>query len=138
MSENKTKPTEQSVLAFLERVEPAQKRADSFALLALMEEVTGEKPQMWGDTIVGFGTYHYTYASGRQGDSALTGFSPRKQTLVLYIMAGFDEYDALLGKLGKHKTGKACLYINTLKDVDLAVLRELVQRSYEHMRKTNP
>lgn len=138
MSENKTKPTDKDVLEFLHQVEPAQKREDSFALLALMEEVTGEKPQMWGDTIVGFGAYHYRYASGREGDSPLTGFSPRAQSLSVYITSGFEDYEALLNRLGKHKTGKACLYIGRLSDVDLNVLRELIQRSVEYMRQAHP
>lgn len=138
MTENKTKPTDKSVLEFLESIEPAQKREDSFTLLALMKEITGEEAQMWGETMIGFGSYHYKYASGREGDSFLTGFSPRKQNLTVYITAGFDDYGALLGKLGKHKTSKSCLYINKLKDVDMAVLRELVQRSFDHMRTTNP
>ena len=137
MAENKTKPNDQSVGAFLEGVENEQKRADSFALLKLFQEVTGEEPTMWGDTIVGFGKYHYKYASGREGDWFLTGFSPRKQNLTLYIMAGFDEYEQLLGKLGKHSTGKSCLYIKKIEDVDLDVLKELVKRSVEHMERAN-
>lgn len=135
MAENKTKPTDQSVQAFLESVQDAQKREDCFTLLKMMEEVTGHKARMWGDTMVGFDQYHYKYASGREGDSLLTGFSPRKQNLTLYIMAGFDEYEPLLSKLGKHTTGKSCLYVKSLKDVDMAVLREMVQRSVAHMRK---
>lgn len=138
MSENKTKPTDKNVQEFLESIEPPQKREDSFTLLALMKEITGEEAQMWGETMIGFGSYHYKYASGREGDSFLTGFSPRKQNFSVYITAGFDDYAALLGKLGKHKTSKSCLYINKLKDVDMVVLRELVQRSFDHMRTTNP
>lgn len=138
MAENKTKANEKSVQDFLEGVADEQKRQDSFALLQLLQDVTGLEPKMWGDTIVGFGKYHYKYDSGREGDSFLAGFSPRKQNLTLYIMAGFEEYDTLLGKLGKHKTGKSCLYVNRLKDIDLRVLRELVQQSFDHMRKTNP
>lgn len=138
MAENKTKATDNSVQAFLAGVEDERKREDSFALLQLMEDVTGEAARMWGDTIVGFGSYHYKYASGREGDAMLAGFSPRKQALTLYIMAGFDEYDALLEKLGKYKTGKACLYVKKLDDVDTAVLKELVERSVTHMRETNP
>ena len=102
-----------------------------------MREVTGAEPQMWGDSIVGFGSYHYVYASGREGDWPLTGFSPRKRNLTLYIMAGFDEYDELLSRLGKFKTGKSCLYINKLEDVDQEVLAELVKRSAEHVAATN-
>ena len=138
MAELKTKATDASVEAFLHGVESEKKREDAFAILALMEEVTGEPPKLWGSSIIGFGSYHYKYASGHEGDACLTGFSPRKQNLVLYILAGFDQYDALLAKLGKYKTGKSCLYINKLADVDQTVLRELVSQSVAHMRATNP
>ncbi|HRV93869.1 MAG TPA: DUF1801 domain-containing protein [Anaerolineae bacterium] len=137
MAELKTKPTNHSVEAFLNSVADDQKRQDSFTILNLMAEVTGDEPQMWGDSIVGFGRYHYKYASGREGDWFLTGFSPRKQNLTLYIMAGFDEYDNLMAQLGKYKTGKSCLYIKKLKDIDQAVLRELVKQSVEHMATSN-
>lgn len=137
MAELKTQPHEGSVEAFLNGVEDDGKREDAFALLKLMEEVTGEAATMWGDSIVGFGSYHYRYASGREGDWFLTGFSPRKRNLTLYIMAGFDRYDALLEKLGKFKTGKSCLYLKRLADVDLDVLRELVRQSAEHVAATN-
>lgn len=137
MSENKTKPTNQSVEDYLQDVEHDRKREDSFKILALMKEVTGEEPQMWGSSLIGFGKYHYKYESGREGDFFLTGFAPRKQNLTLYIMSGFAEYDDLLGKLGKYKTGKACLYINKLADVDEAILRKLVAKSVEHMRETH-
>jgi hypothetical protein len=102
-----------------------------------MQQATQAPPKMWGTSIVGFGEYHYTYASGREGDWFLAGFSPRKNNLTLYIMSGFDDYAALLSKLGKYKTGKACLYINKLQDVDLAILRSLIERSVAHMAKTN-
>ena len=138
MAELKTKKTAASVKDFLNRVPEERKRKDSFALLKLMQEITGAKPAMWGPSIVGFGSYHYKYASGREADWPLAGFSPRKQNLTLYIMAGFDGYGELLGKLGKHKTGKACLYLNKLEDVDLSTLKELVRRSVEHMRRSNP
>ena len=138
MAELKTKATDASVEAFLHGVESEKKREDAFAILALMEEVTGEPPKLWGSSIIGFGSYHYKYASGHEGDACLTGFSPRKQNLVLYILAGFDQYDALLAKLGKYKTGKSCLYINKLADIDPDVLRELVAQSVAHMRATNP
>ena len=137
MAELKTQPHEGSVEAFLNGVEEDGKREDAFALLKLMEEVTGEAATMWGDSIVGFGSYHYRYASGREGDWFLTGFSPRKRNLTVYIMAGFDEYEALLEKLGKFKTGKSCLYVKRLADVDLDVLRELVRQSAEHVAATN-
>ena len=129
MAQNKTRPTDESVVAFLEGVADEKKRQDSFEVLALMREVTGMEPRMWGGSIVGFGTYHYKYATGREGDMPLTGFSPRKQSLTLYIMSGFSLYDDLLGKLGKFKTGKSCLYIKRLADVDLDTLRQLIAQS---------
>ncbi len=137
MAELKTKKNDESVEDFLNKVEDEQKREDSFKILKLMQAVTGEKPSMWGESIVGFGKYHYKYASGREGDWMMTGFSPRKQNLTLYIMAGFDGYEALMSKLGKHSTGASCLYIKKLSDVDEDVLKELVKRSFEHMKKTN-
>ena len=137
MSENKTRPTEQNVIEFLNSVEHKMRREDGFALLEMMAEITGEEAMMWGSSIVGFGSYHYKYASGREGDMPLVGFSPRKQSMTLYIMPGFDEYDDMLAALGKHKIGKSCLYVNKLADVDEGVLRELVKTSYEHMKTTN-
>ena len=98
-----------------------------------MKEITGEEPVMWGTSIIGFGSYQYKYASGREGEWFLTGFSPRKQNITLYIMSGFDQYDQLLAKLGKYKTGKSCLYINKINDIDTDVLKELVKQSVEHM-----
>ncbi|MCB0148089.1 MAG: DUF1801 domain-containing protein, partial [Caldilineaceae bacterium] len=106
-------------------------------LIAIMQEATGAAPRMWGESIVGFGHYHYKYASGREGDWFLTGFAPRKQNLTLYIMAGFDNYEALLSKLGKHSTGKSCLYVKRLADVDMPVLTELVVESVAHMKASN-
>ena len=138
MAELKTKENDQSVEAFLSSIDDAQKQADCRALVAIMQEATGAAPRMWGDSIVGFGHYHYKYASGREGDWFLTGFAPRKQNLTLYIMAGFDNYEALLGKLGKHTTGKSCLYVKRLADVDMPVLTELVVESVAHMKATNP
>lgn len=137
MTENKTRPTDQSVVDFLNGVEHNTRREDSFTLLKMMQAVTGDEPVMWGSSIVGFGSYHYKYESGREGDMPLIGFSPRKQSMTLYIMPGFDEYDDLLEKLGKHKIGKACLYVNKLADVDPDVLRKLIKRSYDHMKATN-
>jgi hypothetical protein len=133
MAELKTKQNEQSVTDFLQKVPDERKRNDSFVILELMKEVTGQEPKMWGDSIIGFGNYHYKYATGREGDWFVTGFSPRKQNLTLYIMSGFDDYDALMHKLGKYKTGKACLYINKLEDVDMAVMKELIQKSVAHL-----
>ena len=136
MSENKTKPTDQDVIDFLNDVEHKTRRQDGFTLLEMMQEITGEEAVMWG-SIIGFGSYHYKYESGREGDMPLIGFSPRKQSMTLYIMPGFDDYEDLLGKLGKHKIGKACLYVNKLADVDADVLRKLIKRSYTHMKETN-
>jgi hypothetical protein len=138
VAELKTKQNDQSVEVFLNGIEGEKKRQDSFVILDLMKQVTGKEPKMWGDSIVGFGNYHYKYTTGREGDMPLVGFSPRKQNLTLYIMSGFDEYNELLRKLGKYKTGKSCLYINKLEDVDLQTLRELVRLSVEDMLKTNP
>ena len=133
MAEPKTRKNRSSVKAFIDQIEDEQKRADSRKVAKLMKEVTGETPAMWGDSIVGYGSYHYKYASGQEGDWPLTGFSPRKQALTLYIMAGFDRYDEILSRLGKHKHGKSCLYVKKLDDIDLDVLRELVSASIEHV-----
>ena len=137
MAELKTKRNDASVEVFLDGIADEAKRRDSYAILAMMQEVTGVEAKMWGDSIVGFGSYHYKYASGREADWMLVGFSPRKQNLTLYIMSGFEQYDELLQRLGKHSTGKACLYVKRLADVDLSVLRELVKLSVEHMVSTN-
>jgi hypothetical protein len=138
MAELKTQKTDASVGAFLEAVEHPTRREDSFAVLEMMREITGHEPAMWGPSIVGFDSYHYQYASGREGEWPVVGFSPRKRSLTLYIMDGFEQYDALLARLGKHKTGKACLYINKLADVDHDVLRELIRQSVDHVRATHP
>ncbi len=137
MAELKTKRTDDSVTAFLDAVEHPQRRADAFVLLDLMKRVTKEPPTMWGPSIVGFGSYHYRYASGQEGDWPITGFSPRKAAMSVYIMSGFDRYDELMGKLGKHKTGKSCLYINKLADVDLKVLEQLIAASVQHMKTSD-
>ena len=136
MAELKTKPTEQSVEDFLNAIPDEQKRADAFAISKLMKQVTRDEPTMWGGSIVGFGRYHYKYASGHEGDTCLVGFSPRKQNLTLYLMLGAGNYTDLLKKLGKHKTGKGCLYINRLADVDLPTLKELVKQSVKHLKAT--
>jgi hypothetical protein len=129
MAELKTKPSAASADSFVAALEDENKRQDSLELLDMLRQVTGEQPQMWGDTIVGFGSYHYVYASGRSGDWFVVGFSPRKQNLTLYVMGGFEQHADLLAKLGKHKLGKGCLYINKLQDVDREVLRQLVVAS---------
>ena len=137
LAENKTQKTGASVEDFIESVENKRRREDGFALLEIMKDVTGEEAEMWGPSIIGFGDYHYKYESGREGDFFLTGFSPRKQSLSLYIMAGFEEYDSLLSALGKHRKGASCLYINKLADVNMDVLRELIEKSVEQARKSN-
>ncbi len=134
MAENKTKPHNASVPAFLKAVENETRRRDALTINEMMKRITGEKPTMWGPTMVGFGNYHYTYASGREGDYFLTGFSPRKASLVLYIMPGYGQFDDIMVRLGKYKTGRACLYINKLADIDLAVLEELITASVAWMR----
>lgn len=133
MAELKTKPTKIGVDAFIKKL-PEGRRQDCRTLLGIMKSATRAEPVMWGSSIVGFGKYHYKYASGHEGEMCLTGFSPRAQALTLYVMPGFDRYEALLEKLGKHKTGKACLYIKRLADVDLAVLKEIVTQSVRHMK----
>ncbi len=135
MAENKTTPNNQDVEQFLNRVDDERKRKDSFTILELMKQVTGREPGMWGSSIVGFGSYHYTYESGREGDMPLAGFSPRKQNLTLYNMGGFERYDDLLKKLGKHTTGKGCLYIKRLDDVDLPTLKSLIEESVKHVKQ---
>ena len=137
MAELKTKVNKANVEKFLNTIKDEKKREDSFTVLELMKQVTKAEPRMWGSSIVGFGSYHSKYASGREGDWFLTGFSARKQNLTLYIMAGFEEYEELLRKLGKHTTGKACLYIKSLEDVHVPTLRKLVQQSVKHMASTN-
>ena len=137
MSELKTQRTGQSVDEFLLAIPDEQKRRDCVTLIDLMREATGSEPVMWSSGIVGFGTYRYRYASGHRGEWFLTGFAPRKQNITLYIMAGFEQYDELMQRLGTYKTGKACLYIKRLADVDLAVLKELVVQSARHMAATN-
>ena len=137
MAELKTKRNKGNVEAFLNSVPDEKKRQDSFTILELMKQVTGAEPEMWGESIIGFGNYRYKYESGREGDWFLTGFSPRKQNLTLYIMSGFDEYDQLLSKLGKHTTGKSCLYIKKMDDVNVDVLKELVKMSVKHMEKSS-
>ena len=132
----KTKVNDASVEQFLRSVENEQRRKDSFVVLEMMKKITKLEPKMWGPSIVGFGSYHYKYASGREGDMPIVGFSPRKQALSLYILSGFSNYEELLKKLGKHKTSVACLYINKLADVDLKVLEQLVKESVKHMKTT--
>ena len=135
MAENKTKPTKLSVTAFISSIGDKQKRADVKKVAALMRKATGARAKMWGANIVGFGQYHYKYDSGREGDFMLVGFSPRKQALTIYIIAGFTRFAPLMKKLGKYKTGKSCLYVRRLSDIDEAVLDRLIQDSVKYMRK---
>lgn len=138
MADNKTKPTKLSVAAFIDALTDQTKRADAKALVKLMQSATGEKPKMWGSSIIGFGSYHYRYESGREGDMPLAGFSPRKAATVLYGMMGFSDSEGLLGKLGKYTAGKGCLYIKKLADVDYEVLEALVVKSVAAQRALDP
>lgn len=135
MAELKTKENDGDVEAFLNSVENERKRKESFEILGMMKRLSGETPRMWGPSIIGFGNYHYKYASGREGDWFKVGFSPRKQNFSLYLMSGIHKYPQLLSKLGKHKTGKGCLYINKLDDVDLEVLQALIKGNLEYYDK---
>ena len=137
MAELKTKVTKASVKDFIDKVPDKTKKHDSLVLLKLFQNITGEKPKMWGTSIIGFGQYHYkSERSSQEGDWMLTGFSPRKQNLTLYIMLGFADYSDLLGKLGKHKTsGGSCLYINKLSEVDIKILEQLIKKSYLVIKK---
>jgi hypothetical protein len=137
-SENKTKPTETSVDAFVSAVADERQREDALTIAAMMERLTGEKPKMWGPSIIGFGSYHYKYDSGREGDMCRIGFSPRKGQTVVYAMDGYADKEALMARLGKHKTGKSCLYIKKLADVDEAVLEEICTRSLAYMDEKYP
>lgn len=129
MAELKTVPTRASADKFIKGIKDEKKRADCYQILEMMKSATKAEPRMWGTSIVGFGKYHYAYDSGREGDWFITGFSPRKQNLTLYMMGGFDQFADLMEQLGKHSTGKGCLYINRLEDVDVKVLKKLITRS---------
>jgi hypothetical protein len=135
MAKNKTKATGISVTEFMKSIEDPQKRADAKQVATIMRRTTGKRAKMWGSNIVGFGTYHYKYDSGREGDFMITGFSPRKQALTVYVMPGFSKFAPLMKKLGKYKTGKSCLYIRRLSDVDEKVLEKLIDGSVKLMRK---
>lgn len=134
MAELKTQPNDLSVEEFILSIEDEKKRDDSFYLVKLMSRITQADPVMWGSSIVGFGAYHYKYASGREGDWFLSGFSPRKQALSLYLMSGLSRHSETLQKLGKYKTGKGCLYVKKLEDVDLDILTKLIEESVAHLR----
>ena len=131
----KTQPTRQPVGEFIKSIDDPEQRRDCRALMKIFREVTQKRPRMWGSSIVGYGEYHYKYASGREGDWPVTGFSPRKRNLTVYIMNGFSKYGALMKRLGKHKTAKSCLYIRRLDDIDQKVLKELIRRSIRDMAR---
>ena len=134
MAELKTQKNNASVTEFLNGVESENRKQDSFVTLDIIKKITNSEPSMWGASIVGFGSYHYKYASGREGDWFVVGFSPGKQNLTIYIMSGFSKYDEIMSRLGKFKTGKSCLYINKLEDIDLHVLEELIVASVNYMK----
>ena len=136
--EPKTKLNQASVTKFLNSIDDAKRREDSFAVLEIMQAITKQEAKMWGTAIVGFGTYHYVYASGREGDWMQVGFSPRKNALTLYIMSGFSNYSELMEKLGKYKTGKSSLYIKKLEDIDLKILKKLIRESVKYINQTYP
>jgi len=138
MADNKTKSTKLSVAAFIDAIKDPARRADAKVLIKLMQSATGEKPRMWGPSIIGFGSYHYKYESGREGDMPLIGFSPRKAANVLYGLRGSSDSDAQLAKLGKHTTGKGCLYIKKLADVDQHVLGAMAVKSVAAVRARSP
>lgn len=133
MTNNKTIPNDNDVVLFLNTISDEQKRKDAFALVELMKEITKEDPKMWGASIVGFGEYHYKYESGREGDMFLTGFSPRKNNLTIYIMTGFESYHEQLLQLGTYKTGKSCLYVKKLEGIDQNILKEIITDSIQRM-----
>ncbi len=137
-SENKTKPTAITPKAFVAALDDGPRKSDAEKLLPWFEKITGWKPQMWGPSIIGYGSYHYVYESGREGDMCVTGFSPRGSALVVYVLPGYEELGPKLDKLGKHKIGKSCLYINKLADVDLKVLEDIVRFGVAHTKKKYP
>ena len=138
MAKNKTTETDYSVDKFVSKVESEVKRDDSFMLIEIFKSVTGHKPKMWGPSIIGFGNYHYKYESGREGDAPLAGFSPRKDSLVLYFFAEFKEREELLSKLGKHKSAKGCVYVKKLDDIDISILKKMIKNSVDYITKLYP
>jgi len=138
MTANKTTQIEDSVDEFLKKIEDPEKQKTSWQLLEIIKEISGKEPKMWGDSIIGFGKYHYKYATGREGDWMRIAFSPRKQNFSIYIMDGFDNHSELMEKLGKYKTGKSCLYINKLQDIDTNILKEIMKESLFNMEKLYP
>ena len=138
MAENKTKQTNASVDMFINSLKDETEREDCYTIIKIMKSITKEEPKMWGPSIIGFGTYHYKYASGREGDMCIAGFSPRKQNLTIYLMPGFEIQQSQLKKLGKYKTSKVCLYIKSLKDVDVKILKEMISISVKETKKLYP
>ena len=134
MAEPKTKPTQASVKKFLDQIPDKERRDDCFAIAKIMEDITGDKPKMWGPSIVGFGTYHYKYASGHEGDWPVAAFSPRKKDLTVYLMIGFNKDPELMKQLGKHSVGKSCLYIKRLSDIHVPTLKKLIKASIKDLR----
>jgi len=137
-AQNKTTQNDNSVADFLASVADDRKRADSEKIVKIFSEQTGFESKMWGSAIIGFGSYHYKYESGREGDAPLAGFSPRKQNIALYLAEDYEKRDALMAKLGKHKTGKVCVYINKLDDIDIDVLKKMINASTEYMKREYP
>lgn len=138
MYELKTKENDSSVIEFIENVESEKKREDSYKLLDIFTETTGYQAKMWGPSIIGFGSYHYKYKTGHEGDAPLVGFSPRKAKISLYFATGDPDREELLEKFGKHTSGKACVYINKVADIDEEVLKDLINQSVEFLQKTYP
>ncbi len=138
MYEAKTKPNDTNVIEFIEKVESPKKKEDAYKLLDIFTETSGYEPKMWGDSIIGFGQYHYVYKTGHEGDAPLVGFSPRKSNFSLYFATGDEDRNKLLSKFGKHKSGAACVYINKLEDVDVGVLKELIVQSIEFLNGLYP
>jgi hypothetical protein len=135
MAENKTQPTKSSVTAFLNKIQDKQLRDDCFVILQMMQKVSNSEPVMWGSAIVGFGTFHYVYESGREGDTVVIGFSPRKQNISIYLMGGLSTIENDLPKLGKYKTGKGCLYIKSLSDVNVEILKKIFAKAYKEAQR---
>jgi hypothetical protein len=138
MAKNKTSQTANSVAAFIDKVEDEGKRDDSYKLIEIFKSITGHDPKMWGPSIIGFGSYHYKYESGHEGDAPLAGFSPRKDTLTIYIATEFEKREELLLKLGKHKSSKGCVYVKKLDDIDISVLKKVVKNSMDYATKLYP
>jgi hypothetical protein len=138
MAKNKTTPTDRSVTDFISNIENEGKRDDSFKLIEIFRSITGHDPKMWGPSIIGFGSYHYKYESGHEGDAPLAGFSPRKDSLVIYIATEFEKREALLRQLGKHRSSKSCVYVKKLDDIDIPVLKKMVKNSMDYATRLYP